>query len=98
MRNFCNTTRFRTARTVRRARFRVRAVSNFGVGFMRYAHCLSLALLAFALAGSPGSAVWAQAPIVIKFSHVVTPETPKGKGSLRFKELAEKKTNGRVKI
>jgi C4-dicarboxylate-binding protein DctP len=36
--------------------------------------------------------------IVIKFSHVVAPDTPKGKGSLRFKELAEKYTNGRVKI
>src|SRR3954451_6573299 len=40
----------------------------------------------------------AQQPIVIKFSHVVTPDTPKGKGAERFKELAEKYTNGRVKI
>src|SRR3954453_11095230 len=39
----------------------------------------------------------AQAPIVIKFSHVVAPETPKGKGAEKFKELAEKYTNGRVK-
>jgi C4-dicarboxylate-binding protein DctP len=37
-------------------------------------------------------------PIIIKFSHVVAPDTPKGKGSIRFKELAEKYTNGRVKI
>ena len=40
----------------------------------------------------------AQTPIVIKFSHVVTADTPKGKAALRFKELAEKATNGRVRI
>ena len=40
----------------------------------------------------------AQAPIVIKFSHVVAPDTPKGKGSLKFKELAEKYTNGKVVV
>ena len=37
-------------------------------------------------------------PIVIKFSHVVAPETPKGKGAEKFKELAEKYTNGKVKV
>ena len=40
----------------------------------------------------------AQAPIVIKFSHVVAPETPKGKAAQRFKELAEARTGGRVRI
>src|SRR5215218_134406 len=40
----------------------------------------------------------AQAQTVIKFSHVVTPNTPKGKGSLKFKELAEKYTDGKVKV
>lgn len=40
----------------------------------------------------------AQAPIVIKFSHVVAPETPKGQAAERFKQLAEKATNGRVKV
>jgi len=40
----------------------------------------------------------AQQPIVIKFSHVVTPDTPKGKGALKFQELAQKYTNGRVKV
>jgi C4-dicarboxylate-binding protein DctP len=39
-----------------------------------------------------------QTPIFIKFSHVVAPDTPKGKGALRFKELAEQRTNGRVKV
>lgn len=40
----------------------------------------------------------AQAPIVIKFSHVVADQTPKGQGALKFKELAEKKFPGRVTV
>jgi len=40
----------------------------------------------------------ADAPIVIKFSHVVANDTPKGNAAMKFKELAEKATNGRVKI
>ena len=40
----------------------------------------------------------AQAPIISKFSHVVAPNTPKGKGADKFKELGEKYTNGKVKI
>ena len=52
------------------------------------------AVLAFAL-GGPARA---DGPIVIKFSHVVSPDAPKGKAALLFKELAEKYTNGRVKV
>jgi len=44
------------------------------------------------------SAVLAQDPIVIKFSHVVSPDAPKGKASVVFKTLAEKYTNGKVKV
>ncbi len=40
----------------------------------------------------------AQEPIVIKFSHVVAPKTPKGLGADKFKELAEKYTGGKVKV
>src|SRR6202451_4076193 len=40
----------------------------------------------------------ADEPIIIKFSHVVTPDAPKGKAAVLFKELAEKYTNGRVKV
>ena len=43
-------------------------------------------------------ALAADAPIVIKFSHVVAPDTPKGNGAQRFKELAEERTKGRVRI
>ncbi|MHB8666877.1 MAG: TRAP transporter substrate-binding protein [Burkholderiales bacterium] len=44
------------------------------------------------------ASAFAQQPIVIKFSHVVANDTPKGKGALKFKELAEKYTKGRVKV
>ncbi|MBX9711885.1 MAG: TRAP transporter substrate-binding protein [Xanthobacteraceae bacterium] len=54
----------------------------------------AVSVAALALIGPAG----AQSPIVIKFSHVVAPETPKGKGAEKFKELAEKYTNGKVKV
>jgi C4-dicarboxylate-binding protein DctP len=60
---------------------------EFGIG-------VSAAALGLAY-GKPG---WAQAPVVIKYSHVVANDTPKGKGSLKFKELAEKYTGGKAKI
>ncbi|HQS08423.1 MAG TPA: TRAP transporter substrate-binding protein [Xanthobacteraceae bacterium] len=53
------------------------------------------AVMAAALVGAP--AAFAQ-QIVIKFSHVTTPDTPKGMGAERFKALAEKFTNGKVKV
>ena len=56
-----------------------------------------LAAAAAAIFAVPGT-VMAQAPIVIKFSHVVANDTPKGKGALKFKELAEKYTNGKVHV
>jgi C4-dicarboxylate-binding protein DctP len=51
---------------------------------------------ALALAGTRSA--FSQSPITIKFSHVVTDDTPKGKGALKFKELAEKYTGGKVKV
>jgi C4-dicarboxylate-binding protein DctP len=51
-----------------------------------------------ALAMAYGKPGWAQAPLVMKFSHVVADDTPKGKGSHKFRELAEKYTGGKVKI
>ncbi|PNR00659.1 C4-dicarboxylate ABC transporter [Azospirillum argentinense] len=44
------------------------------------------------------TAATAQEPIVIKFSHVVAPETPKGKAAEKFKQLAEQRTAGKVKV
>ena len=43
-------------------------------------------------------AACAQQPIVIKFSHVVAIDTPKGKAANYFKTLAEERTKGRVKV
>ena len=43
-------------------------------------------------------ASFADAPIIIKFSHVVAKDTPKGKAAEKFKELAEAATKGKVKI
>src|ERR1700761_4680197 len=36
--------------------------------------------------------------IVLKFSHVVSPDAPKGKAALLFKQLAEKYTDGQVTV
>ena len=40
----------------------------------------------------------AQAPIVIKFSHVVAADTPKGKASEFFAKRAGELTKGKVKV
>jgi C4-dicarboxylate-binding protein DctP len=61
---------------------------------MRTMLVATAAALAVMLAGS----AQAQTPIVIKFSHVVAPDTPKGKGAEKFKELAEQYTGGKVRI
>ena len=64
-------------------------------------HLLKAGLLRIGLAAVllSASALGALAdPIIIKFSHVVASDTPKGKGADKFKELAEKYTNGRVKV
>ena len=63
--------------------------------FTRFAIAFAAACSAFALA--TGSAI-AQQPIIIKFSHVVANDTPKGKGSEYFKKLAEERTKGKVKV
>jgi len=68
---------------------------------MKTFHRLRRTLLATALAAGALAlpfAVSAQAPIVIKFSHVVAEQTPKGQGALKFKELAEKKLPGKVQV
>ena len=57
----------------------------------------ALAIAASALLAAAGTAV-AQQPIIIKFSHVVAVDTPKGKAADYFKKLAEERTKGRVKI
>jgi len=53
---------------------------------------------ALVFAALPLAGAYAQAPIVIKFSHVVATNTPKGSGAEFFKKLAEERTKGRVKV
>jgi len=40
----------------------------------------------------------AQSPLVVKLSHVVADQTPKGQAAIKFKELAEKKLPGKVNV
>jgi C4-dicarboxylate-binding protein DctP len=61
---------------------------------MKLAYSLALAAAAMLAVGSAS----AQQPIVIKFSHVVAVDTPKGKAAEYFKKLAEERTKGRVKV
>lgn len=56
----------------------------------------ALAVLVLALGFSGVSN--AAGEIIIKFSHVVAPDTPKGQAAEKFKQLAEKLTKGRVKV
>ncbi|HEX7559890.1 MAG TPA: TRAP transporter substrate-binding protein [Usitatibacter sp.] len=64
---------------------------------MKLRLAFALAVSALALLAAAGVAS-AQQPIVIKFSHVVALDTPKGKAAERFKQLAEERTKGRVKV
>jgi C4-dicarboxylate-binding protein DctP len=59
---------------------------------MRIAGILAAGALCLFAAGASAE------PIVIKFSHVVAVDTPKGQAAERFRELADKYTNGKVKV
>jgi len=61
---------------------------------------MGLKQLAFAAIFSITAAgqAFSQTPIVIKFSHVVAADTPKGQAAERFKQLAEKYTGGKVRV
>src|SRR4029079_6166356 len=71
-----------------------RSASSYAGDNMHKLILAAVSIAALSLAG-PASA---QAPIVIKFSHVVATNTPKGLAAEKFKELAEKYTGGRVKV
>lgn len=59
-----------------------------------------IALFVLALIGLAGSALaeTAQRPIILKFSHVAAPQAHKSRAAEHFKEIAERTTNGRVKV
>jgi C4-dicarboxylate-binding protein DctP len=58
-----------------------------------------VAVAACALALTSAGASGAQeSPILIKFSHVVADNTPKGQGALMFKRLVEERLAGKIKV
>jgi C4-dicarboxylate-binding protein DctP len=63
---------------------------------MKLARTLHLILLGMAL--SLGGIAAAQTPIVIKFSHVADSDTPRGRAALRFKQLVEQDSRGRMRV
>jgi C4-dicarboxylate-binding protein DctP len=65
-----------------------------GRNCMRSLVLAAASVVALALVGPAA----AEGPIVLKFSHVVASDTPKGKAADKFKELAEKYTDGKVKV
>ena len=60
---------------------------------MKLKYAALIASLAFGVAGAANAA-----DFVIKFSHVVAQDTPKGKAAEYFKKLAEERTKGRVQV
>lgn len=58
---------------------------------------LNLKLVAASALLALGLSVQA-APIIVKYSHVVADQTPKGQSALKFKELAEKYLPGKVTV
>src|SRR5690606_33604642 len=54
--------------------------------------------ISLSVVGMVQAAETASAPISIKFAHVVAAHTPKGQGALMFKQLAEERLPGRVKV
>jgi len=65
---------------------------------MKLNGCLKGLILGAVTLALPMAALAAPAPIVIKFSHVVAANTPKGQAAMYFKKLAEERTKGRVKV
>ena len=55
-------------------------------------------MLAIAAAFALSHTLATAAPIVIKYSHVVADQTPKGQAAIKFKELAEKALPGKVEV
>jgi C4-dicarboxylate-binding protein DctP len=58
----------------------------------------TLVQAAMAVAALGAGLAQAQSPIIIKFSHVVAADTPKGKAAVYFAEKAAELTKGKVKV
>lgn len=62
-----------------------------------FKHLLTLSLYGL-MAASGVLLAFEKAPIVIKFSHVVADDTPKGQGALLFKKLVEERLAGKIAV
>ena len=67
-------------------------------GLRRRSVARMLAAAPLALGLPKSGTAQAARPILIQFSHVVAPDTAKGRAALRFKELAESRTGGKVRV
>lgn len=59
---------------------------------------IAMASCALALASASADGAQQPSPILIKFSHVVADNTPKGQGALLFKQLVEQRLAGKVRV
>jgi len=66
----------------------------FPAGFAAVFASAGIMLAGYSLLGT----ALAQQPVIIKFSHVVSPDAPKGKAALLLQGLVDKYTNGRAKV
>lgn len=64
---------------------------------MNLNQCFKTLVISAAALSLPLAALAAD-PIIIKFSHVVATNTPKGSAADHFKKIAEERTKGRVKV
>ena len=62
---------------------------------MRTLRCLIVALTVLILTAAPALA---EKPIVIKFTHVVAVDTPKGQAAEQFKKLVEERSGGKIVV
>lgn len=70
----------------------------FGVHYLRLIRLLAVALVLAAILGPAGPGVAQDGPIVIRFSHVVDKQTPKGIGAGLFKQRVEARLPGRIRV
>lgn len=59
---------------------------------------LRRALLGAACAVAGGAVLARTAPVLLRFSHVVAPDTPKGQMALRLKALVHERAGGRIRV
>jgi C4-dicarboxylate-binding protein DctP len=57
-----------------------------------------LMILSLTGCGEKDSSASGEKALEVKFTHVVADSTPKGKAVIRFKELVEKNSNGKIKV